>query len=328
MKASYLQNLQEHKFHKLIIGASLKDFKTIEHYAYLFTHAGADAIDISAFPHSVISAQNGIKRAIIENSELTEPLIMVSVNIGQDPHFRRIELNTNNCTECLACIPSCPSDAFYIEDSTFKYNIDLCFGCSACIPTCNFEALSFSNWSEFDYKSLEELIEIGAKAIEIHLNNDLDEFTKFYRSMPNNFSLESFCIGSEQMTETDLVNATHKIIKESTLKHGSERELIIQTDGIPLSGARLETNLDKDLISINNAKIVLQTLENFYPERKNIFVQLAGGITENSFNKAQNLGVNIHGVAIGSYARKKLTDSKDQNQIKTAKNLLELSKNF
>lgn len=326
-KPKYLQNLEAHKFHKLIIGAALKDFGTIEHYAYLFTHAGADAIDISAFPHSVISAQKGIKKAIAENSGLTEPLIMVSVNIGQDPHFRRIELKQENCTECLLCVPSCPSEAF--SSPQFSYDENLCFGCSACLPACSFDALSFVNWSAFDSKSLSELQALGANAIEIHLNNNLDEFSSSYRSMPNSFVLESFSIGSEQMTKEDLINATNRIIGESAIKHGPERELIIQTDGIPLSGARLEANLDKDLISINNARIVLETIEKFYPKRKNLFVQLAGGITENSFAKASKLGVKVDGVAIGSYARKKLAEiDSNKNQIEFARNLLELSKNF
>jgi Fe-S-cluster-containing hydrogenase component 2 len=317
---SYLTKLQEQQFHKLIIGAALKDYKTIEDYAYLFTHAGADAIDISAFPHSVISAQKGIKQAIQEDINLNEPLIMVSVNIGEDPHFRRIELNLENCTECLACVPSCPSQAFTLDQ--FTYNEDLCFGCSACLPTCNFDALSFVSWSAFDSKSLSELQALGANAIEIHLNNDLDAFAEFYRNMSTEFKLESFCIGSDQMEVPELQAAARRIIEEVNHKHGLNRAFIIQCDGTPMSGAR-DLGLDTDMRSINNARLILDTIQTYYPNRSNIYIQLAGGITEASLAKAKNHGVPVNGVAIGSYARKKLSEIDSKlDQIQSAKELI------
>ncbi len=321
----HLTNLQAQRFHKLIIGAALKDYKTIEEYAYLFTHAGADAIDISAFPHSVISAKKGIRQAIQEDPRLTEPLIMVSVNIGEDPHFRRITLNQENCTECLACIPSCPSQAFEVIENKFNYDENLCFGCSACLPTCSFDALSFVSWSAFDFQSLGELTGLGASAIEIHLNNDLDAFSEFYRNMHTMFKLESFCIGSGQMDTEELKAAASKIIEEVNRKHGADHPFIIQCDGSPMSGAR-DLGLDIDMQSINNAAIVLELIKTSYPNRNNIYVQLAGGITEASLAKALNHNVQVHGVAIGSYARKKLSeiDSKE-DQIKLTKEILPAS---
>ncbi len=320
---SYLKKLQEQKFHKLIIGAALKDYKTIEDYAYLFTHAGADAIDISAFPHSVIFAQKGIEQALREDSSLNSPLIMVSVNIGVDPHFRRIELNSENCTECLLCVPSCPSQAFSSEQ--FSYNENLCFGCSACLPTCHFDALSFVNWSAFDSQSLNELKKLGANAIEIHLNNDLDAFAEFYRNMQTNFELESFCIGSDQMEVLELQAATCSIIDAVNQKHGLDRPFIIQCDGTPMSGAR-DLGIDIDMRSINNAALVLETIQTRYPNRQNIYIQLAGGITEASLSKALNHNVQVHGVAIGSYARKKLSELNSKtDQIQLAKELLAAS---
>jgi Fe-S-cluster-containing hydrogenase component 2 len=320
---SYLQNLKARKFHKLIIGAALKDYKAIEDFSYYFTHAQADVIDISAFPHSVISAKNGIHKALNEDSNLNEPLIMVSVNIGEDPHFRRIKLDWDNCTECLACIPTCPSNAFSVNDENdrFAYNADLCFGCSNCLPACDFSAMEFEAWSAFKPESLSELQGLGAKAIEIHLNNDLQAFEEFYSRMPE-FELESFCIGSEQMTTAELIKATDSIIEQVTKKNN--KAFIIQTDGIPLSGARNLGREDKDLVSIENAKLVIEHIKQNYSEiQEKIFVQIAGGITEHSLALANKHGVAISGVAIGSYARKLLQTS--HNPIKHAKNLIATS---
>ena len=265
-----IQDLQSHQYHKLIIGAALKDYEAIEKYSYYFTHAAANVIDISAFPHSLISAKKGIQKALEEDSSLSAPIIMVSVNVGKDPHFRRIEVDFKNCTDCLACVPTCPSEAFSITDQKLDYEINLCFACSKCIEYCNFDALHFKDWSAFKEESLLELIELGAGAIEIHLNNDLDAFRGFYKSLPEfpEKFLQSFSIGSEMMSKEDLENAALCIIETVREKYGAEKEIIIQTDGIPISGA-LEIK-DKDLTSIENAKVVIKKIKN----EKNVFVQL------------------------------------------------------
>ena len=320
---SVIEKLEQNKFHKLIIGAALKDYQCIEDFAYLFTHAQADVIDISAFPHSVISAKKGLSKAIAEKASLTEPLIMISVNIGEDPHFRRVELNTDSCTECLACIPSCPSEAFTNTDN-FQYNIDLCFGCSNCLDYCDFDALKFTNWQAFENASLNELQKLGANAIEIHLNNDLEAFADFYINMQTQFKLESFCIGSAQMNERELLDACEKIIHAVENKHGKEQKFIIQTDGNPISGAIKENN-DQDQASINNAKLVIDYIKKKYPEKENlIFLQLAGGTNEKTLAKAHKQQVPVNGVAIGSYARKKINQTNPDERIITAKKLVSI----
>jgi formate hydrogenlyase subunit 6/NADH:ubiquinone oxidoreductase subunit I len=311
------------------VGAALKDFQDIESYSYYFTHAQADIIDISAFPHSVISAKKGIAKAIQEKDQLKEPLIMVSVNIGKDPHFRRIELDKEKCTECLDCIPTCPSQAFTViaseakqsHGSIFQYNIDLCFGCSNCLPACKDDALSFQTWDSFDSSSLKELTDLGANAIEIHLNNDLEEFKNFYNKLNVEFELESFCIGSQSSSAAKLESSVENIIEAFYKKHSFDKSFIIQVDGVPISGAKEE--LEKDQVSINKAKIVMDFIENKFPSfKKKIYVQIAGGTNSQSLKKALEQNILINGVAIGSYARKKLKLAKSDTEA------LEISKNM
>lgn len=319
----YIQALQNRIFHKLIIGAAIKDFNSIEGFAYLASHAEANAVDISAFPSSVINAKTGINKAREENPNLAEPLIMVSVNIGEDPHFRRILLDENNCTECLECIPSCPADAFSIQAEKFHYNIDLCYGCSNCLDYCNYEALDFENWNSFDSRSLDELINLGANAIEIHLNNDLQSFQNFYSTIPKDFLLESFCIGSERMTDKEIYEASLCIINSVKEKYGHIKPFIIQTDGKPLSGARFNDQADKDLQSIGNAKISLDLVKSLN-HSDSIFIQLAGGITEHSLAKAFSRDIEVNGVAMGSYLRNKVLDLQKDDLVYQDKEL----KNF
>ncbi len=323
---SYIEALQSRQFHKLIIGAALKDYQSITDLAYLFTYAKANVIDISAFPLSVISAKQGVEKALVENKNLVAPLIMVSVNVDQDPHFRRVELDLDTCTECLACIPTCPSEAFSYESAQFRYDINLCFGCANCLEDCPVTALELKQWSTFDPAALVELQQLGANAIELHLNHNLDAFSEFYKQFNLKFELESFCIGSEPLTEQQLEESVISIVEHFTNKYGVEQSFIIQTDGIPMSGAR-DLGANKDLTSMQNANLVINYLSKYYPERNNIFVQLAGGIDEKSLARAHELGILVNGVAIGSYARKKILQQDGlAEKIKVAVELLEASK--
>jgi ferredoxin len=242
---------------------------------------------------------------------------MVSVNIGEDPHFRRIELNTNTCTECLLCIPSCPANAFFISNEQFAYEPNLCYGCSNCLPYCNYDALSFENWNGSSPETISELIKLGASAFEIHLSPDLEAFKSFYKKLPaNNKILESFSIGSGLVNAEELSEAAITIVKAVREKYQGLHPLVLQVDGIPLSGARdlysleqsgykLDSEENKDLASIENARIVIEALGKA-GLRDSVYVQISGGSTEHSLAKAHALGVPIAGVAIGSYARHKL----------------------
>lgn len=310
-----LNSLRNDLFHKLIIGASLKDLKSIEFYAYCFTHAGADVIDISAFAHSVIAAKKGIRKALKENPNLNKPEIMLSVNISQDPHFRIVSLDKSSCIECEICIPTCPSEAFFLSPG-FTYNPDLCFGCSNCLDHCPVDALSFENWNPYKPSELNRLIKMGASSFEIHLSKDFEAFREFYRAINlDEILIESFSIGSELLSKEELIKAKRVILEEVYQRPGAEeRIIIIQTDGIPQSGARIK-NQEKDLKAIENAKILIDSFAGKTPN--NLFIQIAGGINDQSLYKAKELKVKINGVAIGSWIRNKIIDL----DINTAKDL-------
>lgn len=319
-----LKSLKDNKYHKLIIGASLKDLESIEFYSYCFTHAGADVIDISAFAHSVIAAKKGIKKALKENPTLNKPEIMLSVNISQDPHFRIVKLDKNSCTECEICIPTCPSESFFSAPQ-FTYNPDLCFGCSNCLDYCPEDALSFENWNPYNPNELNRLLEMGARSFEIHLSKDFESFREFYKAINlKNVLIESFSVGSELLNEEELIKAKEVILEEVYQRPGAkERIIIIQTDGIPQSGARIK-NQEKDLKAIKNAEILINSFEGEIPN--NLFIQIAGGVNDQSLFKAQALGVRINGVAIGSWIRNKIIDLDIQTAKDLSKKILKKSK--
>ena len=234
---------------------------------------------------------------------------MVSVNTDKDPHFRRIVINEDKCTKCQLCIPSCPSVAFS-DLNLFTYEADLCFGCSNCLEYCPYDALDFENWSASNPLELNRLFLLGASAFEIHLGKDLEALENFYLKLDlNSIKLESFSIGSEKMTDEELTESAIFIVKMACQQANfKDRLIIIQCDGIPQSGARLLDNADKDLKSIHNADLVLKALKENNLLLPNIFVQIAGGVDDKSLAKARALGVGIHGVAIGSWLRKKILE--------------------
>lgn len=297
----------ETPFVKLIVGAALKDFALIENYAYIFTAAGADIIDISAFPLSVHSATKGIEKALAENPNFKKPFLMVSVNVDKDPHFRRIKVDADSCTECMQCIPACPADAFANQAGSFVYKEEYCYGCANCLDYCAFDAFSFDEWDSFDPLSLSALQQAGATAIEIHVSKNLAKLKGFYEKISPLGFLESFSIGSELMNAAELCQAAELIFDLTKTKREAGEQIIIQCDGIPLSGARELLGAAKDEVSIANAKLVKNFLETKL-DTKNIFLQLAGGINEETYAKAIDFGLEIDGVAIGSYARKVLAE--------------------
>ncbi len=252
---------------------------------------------------------------------------MISVNIDKDPHFRRIIVNEDKCTKCQLCIPSCPSAAFS-DLNLFTYEADLCFGCSNCLEYCPYDALDFENWSASNPLELNRLFLLGASAFEIHLGKDLEALENFYLKLNlNSVKLESFSIGSEKMTDDELAESAIFIVNMTREQANfKDRLIIIQCDGIPQSGARLSNNSAKDLKSIHNADLVLKTLKKNNLLLPNIFVQIAGGIDDKSLAKAHALGVEIHGVAIGSWLRKKILEVDTEEAKDLCKKIISQSK--
>jgi Fe-S-cluster-containing hydrogenase component 2 len=93
-----------------------------------YTLAGADCIDVAADPAVIAAAKEAIEVA----SELGEvaqvrgfgfrsrPWLMVSLNDGEDPHFRKAEFNPELCpTDCpRPCEKICPAQAIVFQKAS------------------------------------------------------------------------------------------------------------------------------------------------------------------------------------------------------------------
>ena len=180
--------LEEGIFTKIICGAANTNAGHVERLALLYALSGVHVIDVAPSQKIIQAAKAGIKKAselYNENpgafSHYKEPVIMVSINAGDDLHFRKAEINYEKCTNCLECIDSCPAGALSAnchcekeqssdeaihqpfanswiaassplgiprnDGNKLILNKNNCFGCGKCSEACLQNAIEFTNFN-------------------------------------------------------------------------------------------------------------------------------------------------------------------------------------
>ena len=370
------KRLIENKCFKVICGAGNEDLEEVKKISFVYTLAGATLLDVSANPAVVAASLEGINLANefsfkhnigVEN----KPYIVVSVGMPGDHHVRKSYIDPNTCIGCKMCIPVCPTKAIpenFVENLDYFRNLgskfneedkkkdivikDLCIGCGKCSAICpKDEIISYRHPKNELEKLLPECLEAGAESIELHagVTEDhltLDEWMIVRDSNPEQFN--SVCLDRLNLSNFLLENRIEKI------KQISKDKLIIQADGIPMSGG--ENNFNTTLQAIACADIVNKK----FNMRKNIkdktlsggkalvsskkiyrrnghklglYILVSGGTNEKTKQLADLTNVRVNGVSIGTYARDIIyKDINDKNffvkkdliisAYKTAKNLI------
>lgn len=327
-----LHSLREGHWFKLICGASYQHLPAVRNLTLAYTLAGADCIDVAADEAVVAAAQEAIEVAQSLKAEAQQrgfgknsgglPLLMASLNDGEDPHFRKAEFNP------LACPPNCPRPCERVcpaDAIAFSGVIDQrCYGCGRCIPICPSQliiARSYVStpqtlinslpWSNFQAKPWQTS---GISAIEIHTQvGHLADFQRLWQGIkPVVEQLQVLAISCPD--GEGLIDYLHALY--DTI-HPLPCSLIWQTDGRPMSG---DIGAGTTHASIKLAQKVLAA-------RLPGFVQLAGGTNHYTVPKlraAQLLKANISdqscpqvaGIAYGSYARVLLSSILDPLEAK------------
>lgn len=289
-KHHVFQALEAKQFFKLVCGASLTDVLMVENLSFLFTLAGAHVIDLAPQADVILAARKGMERA-----QISSPLLMASIQLDKDPHFRKIDVNYDLCDLCSACVKVCPTEAFKIENKKFVYLRERCFGCGICPSKCHVSALNLIQTTPTSVDTLREMLLIGVKAIEFHFGKNIYKINEIWdeiKSLVQTLELVSFSIGSELLNREEIKIAANLCYKLAG------KGIILQCDGKPMSGGKeFGNNTDKESLEV--AKIIQE-------ENLPVYLHLSGGTNERSFNHAIQAGLNVHGVAIGSYARKLL----------------------
>jgi Fe-S-cluster-containing hydrogenase component 2 len=327
MQSYPLHSLKKGSWFKLICGASYQHLPTVRSLAMAYSLAGADCIDVAADPAVISAAQEGITAARKElQCELPDksPWLMVSVNDGEDPHFRKANFDVAQCpTDCpQPCVKVCPAEAI---DLSFGGVIDsLCYGCGRCEPICPQSLITTHSY----LSSLPEIIpwikSSKVDAIEIHTQvGHYDDFKRVWQDiLPIIGKLKLLAISC-----TDAPNVIEYLRSLYELISPLPCPLIWQTDGRSMSG---DIGKGTTHAAISFAQKVLQAQLPGY-------IQLAGGTNDYTVSKLKQANMlgrsdgtaisNLSGLAYGSYARAILAPTIAQletalqlNQVKLIKN--------
>ena len=304
-----LHSLIEGSWFKLICGASYQHLPAVRSLALAYSLAGADCIDVAADPAVIAAAREGMKAAQELQSEAQPselPWLMVSINDGEDPHFRKAEFDVTQCpTDCpQPCVGICPADA--IDLSLGGVLDNLCYGCGRCLPICPQELITTRSHVSNLNRILPWIESMAVDAIEIHTQvGHYDDFKRVWQEMlPVVGQLKLLAISCTDAPDViDYLRSLYEIIGPLPCP------LIWQTDGRSMSG---DIGKGTTHAAIAFARKVLRSGLPGY-------IQLAGGTNNYTVEKLKQAKMltqfdslamgSVSGLAYGSYARAVLSST-------------------
>ena len=338
MQSYPLHSLFRGSWFKLICGASYQHLQCVRSLALAYSLAGADCIDVAADTAVITAAREGIRVAkelskqpelsithknhnpqipsIISTSNnraiskaINSPWLMVSINDGEDPHFRKAEFDRTQClVDCpQPCVKVCPADA--IEPNSVGVINDLCYGCGRCLPICPEELIVTRSHVSSPSAIVSLIQSMDIDAVEIHTQvGHYEDFKRVWGVLyPVVHELKLLAIScTDGENVIDYLRSLYELITPLPCP------LIWQTDGRSMSG---DIGKGTTHAAISFADKVLQA---------NIpgYIQLAGGTNDHTVEKLKQLQMlrqpnqlkakSVSGVAYGSYARAILSPILDQ----------------
>nr|WP_228014421.1 LdpA C-terminal domain-containing domain [Fortiea sp. LEGE XX443] len=343
-----LHSLEQGNWFKLICGASYQHLPAVRSLTLAYTLAGADCIDVAADPAVIAAAQEALQVAKTLAMEAQQrgfshqgslPFLMMSLNDGEDPHFRKAEFDSTQCpADCpRPCERVCPAQAIAfnrIQDNFSGVESQKCYGCGRCIPLCPYDIIYTRSYMSTPEAIAPMVISTGVDAVEIHTKvGRLAEFQRLWQViLPWSKQLKVLAISCpEGEGLIDYLNAIYELISPQP------RTLIWQTDGRPMSGDI------GDGTTLASVKLGQKVLAAKLPG----YVQLAGGTNSYTVAKLKAMGLLneareqgagskgenssplppipypsafVAGIAYGSYARVLLSPILEQLENKEVSN--------
>ena len=339
-----LQSLKQGNWFKLICGASYQHLPAVRNLTLAYTLAGADCVDVAADPAVIAATQEAllVAQSLVDDAQKRGfaftgnlPLLMVSLNDGEDPHFRKAEFNDQDCpSDCSRpCEKICPAQAILFNNTKDDFSgviSEKCYGCGRCLPICPYGIIYTKSYVSTPGAIAPLIMSTGIEAVEIHTQvGRLAEFQRLWDAMTpwaDKLKLVAIsCNDGEGLI--DYLQAIYNLIVPRP------QFLIWQTDGRSMSGDI------GDGTTIATIKLGQKVLTANLPG----YVQLAGGTNSYTVPKLRRMGLlndfrlpildfgleehnlkskiqnpksKIAGVAYGSYARVLLSPILDQLQQK------------
>lgn len=306
---------QEGKYFKVVCGAGNEDPEEVYKLTLVYVLAGATSVDISANVDVVKSAAKALDKAEelaprLKRKIQIRPFINVSVGLKGDPHVRKARINYNLCIKCGKCLEACLQGAI---TNDFTLQEIKCIGCGACERVCGLKAVEFYNRKVDLDRILPECIANGTETLELHaiVPDDtavMADWKVIDSLISNNFI--SMCLDRSQLSDAHLIRRITEVYEIS----GSR--LVIQADGAPMSGGKDDYNTTLQAIAI--ADIIRKS-------KIPVFVTASGGTNSKTGELAKMCGVEINGVAIGTFARKIIKDYIHKKDFESNLDLIEKS---
>jgi len=281
---------------KLICGAGNEDTDEVEKLVCLYSLAGCQLFDVCAKESVIKAAKKGLERAGIKDNRY----ICISVGSESDQHFCKAEIDTSKCAKCGKCQKACPQNAIDYKNGSFIVNQIKCIGCKKCLDVCKINAVELIQKKTDLKELLPPLINEGLDCIEFHVAGDELDIQERWELINKMFDgILSISINRAKASDEKVI----EIVKEM-LSIRKPFTTIIQADGVPMSGG-------KD--SFNTTLQAVSTGDMFRSQNLPAFIIVSGGTNSKTKELANFCGVDIDGVAIGSFARKIVKDytSKD-----------------
>lgn len=286
--------LEAGRYFKIVCGAGNEDPEEVRRLTMVYALAGACCIDVSANVEVVRGAVSGLDEAGALASRLGKelrgrPFINVSVGLKGDPHVRKARIDPHLCILCGDCLEHCPQEAISPELVIHEAR---CIGCGDCVEVCRFEAIQFYDKRADLAVILPECLASGVETMELHAVSIDDkavlaDWGLLNALLPDNFI--SMCL------DRSLLSNAHLLERIRQARQITGERMIVQADGIPMSGGSDDFNTTLQAIAV--ADIV---------QKSGLPVMLlaSGGTNSRTRELARLCGVRVHGVAVGTFARK------------------------
>ncbi|BAY22623.1 4Fe-4S ferredoxin iron-sulfur binding domain-containing protein [Calothrix sp. NIES-2100] len=287
-----LQSLKEGHWFKLICGASFQHLPAVRSLTLAYTLAGADCIDVAADPAVIAAALSALAVASNLAFDAQErgfafkgnlPFLMVSLNDGEDPHFRKAEFNPTECPQDCPrpCERICPAQAIVFNSIKDNYSgvvAQKCYGCGRCIPICPYDIIYTSSYMSTPGAIAPLVMSTGVDAVEIHTQvGRFAEFQRLWQAISpwvDKLKLVAIsCPDGEGMI--DYLQALYDLM------HPRPHALIWQTDGRPMSGD----------IGDGTTSAAVKLGQKVLAAKLPGYVQLAGGTNSYTVAKLKAMGL-------------------------------------
>ncbi len=286
-----LASLREGHWFKLICGASFQHLPAVRNLTLAYSLAGTDCIDVAADPAVIASALDGLQVAGELGGEAqtrgfgfqSRPWLMVSLNDGEDPHFRKAEFNPDLCpADCpRPCQGICPAQAIVFHDPRDSFSgvtDQRCYGCGRCLPVCPSQLIYTRSYVSAPEVIAPLVLKAGVDALEIHTQvGHFADFQRLWKAIApwvDQLKLLAIsCPDGEGLI--DYLWALHKLITPLPCP------LVWQTDGRPMSGD----------IGIGATRAAVKLSQKVLAAGLPGYVQLAGGTNDHTVAKLKATGL-------------------------------------